>query len=787
MLCNDTADQKQFRLGTPLAAVVDRLAAGASTPDLEQLACALVECLPVLDHVQHLAVAVNPERAVQLDRDWARRDNCLTVSRDERPRWVALPAGWSALAKAVGGATDGIVTGQGQVPGGAPWNILAGGNGGTWVLLPVCALGQATIILVAETKPNLDPDQTQAAVDLLTSVAQTVEIVIGLWAANAIVSADLAQARDEKKSLLRLNRLQGRFVAMASHEFKTPLTSITAYTDVLRTQLTDDQFPHAQEFLDVIKTEADRLLRMVNRIVEFTRMEYGALLVTRQPTDLLPLVDETVRGMQPVIDKKDLQVSILAEAGLPRAEVDADLIRQVLVNLVGNAVKFTPPGGAITITVDELESVISVNVADDGPGIPEDDIRKVFREFYRADGSTAKEEGSGLGLTIARHIVNLHGGHIEAKRRATGGSEFRFLVPKETGTVPDLPPRLGPTANSAEAHDLVGELLRLMAELTGSRAVALLLRNGDGILVPAGDMGWDAKGCTVRPVIENEHWTRFLQAGHAVAGPGPGASELGWCTSERDIGPFMCAPLGAGEATMGVVITGRRCENGPYGEADLAQLTILAAVAKAALNSMNTSVGRTAEAVRLLLRIRRTGVPTSTSEALDLLARLARRLGVGESGTRRLQYAAALHDAGMGRVEEEIVLGDTKLNVDQRDEVDRHVEQGVDLMAPLLPDVATTDIIRYHHEKFDGTGHPEGLAGEAIPLGSRLLAVIDAWFSLTRPRTFRAGLEPVAAMAEIVSHSGTQFDPRVVQEFQAVLVEQRILGEASPGTNPTGT
>ncbi len=245
----------------------------------------------------------------------------------------------------------------------------------------------------------------------------------------------------------------------------------------------------------------------------------------------------------------------------------------------------------------------------------------------------------------------------------------------------------------------------------------------------------------------------------------------------------MFAPLGSGESTLGVIVTGRRREKGSFAEVDLVQLTILADVAKAALHGMDTSVGRAVEAVRLLLKIRRTGVPTSTPEALDLLAQLARRLGVGETGTRRIQYAAALHDAGMARVEDEIVLGGSELNEDERDEVERHVEQGVELMAPLLPDEATADIIRHHHEKFDGTGYPAGLKGQEIPLGARLLAVIDAWFSLTRVRPFRDGLEPAAAMAEISSHMGTQFDPQAVREFQAVLTSRGTL-EGTPPDAP---
>jgi len=788
MICTDTADKKKFHGQGPVAALMTRLSGGEGRPDLELMAYAVADALPSLPHAIHLSVAIDSDRASVLDGNWTRRqDNCLVVGADQRPCWVELPGGWNPVVTAALDQGGEVVQGQGTVPGGRPWTNLTDHDTGIWFMLPVTVLGLTVAVVCLETDPNLTAQNQKTTKAQLATMGCALNVVTDLWAHTMSLTADLAQARGETHSLSRLNRLQGRFVAMASHEFKTPLTSITAYTDVLRAQLTDAEFPHASEFLDVIKTEADRLLRMVNRILDFTRMEYGSQLMTRKPTELEPLVAETVRGLQPTIQDKKLQVEICNGDNVPRAEVDADLIRQVLVNLIGNAVKFTPREGSITITIEETESAVSVSVADNGPGIPADDIRRIFQEFYRADGTTAREEGTGLGLTIARHIVNLHGGHIAVQTRENGGADFRFLVPKETGAAEALPLNLGSEASGAEVRTLVNELLRLVAELTGSRAVAVLLRDGNGALMPAGAMGWGTTACEVRPIIENEGWVRFMQAGRAVTDPDRVFQDLNWCPSTRRDNQHMLAPLGSGESTLGVIVTGRRREKGNFGEPDLAQLTILADVTKAAFLGMNTSVGRTLEAVRLLLKIRRTGVPTSTPEAMVLLAKLARRMGVGQTGTRRMQYAAALHDAGMARVEEEIVLGVTTLNVDERDEVDRHVEQGVDLMGPLVPDEATSDIIRYHHEKFDGTGYPSGLKGEAIPLGARLLAVIDAWFSLTRERTFRDGLSPRAAMTEINSHIGTQFDPQVVREFQAVLIGEGILDESPLPTPAQGT
>ena len=216
-----------------------------------------------------------------------------------------------------------------------------------------------------------------------------------VWSHALALNARLRMADDENRALTRLNRLQGRFVAMASHEFKAPLTSITAYTDVLGGQLKEADFSHAEEFLGVIRNEAGRLLRMVNRILDFTRMGHGSHLLALKPVDLEPLVQDTVQSLGPEIARKELTVTVDAPAGLPRAEVDPDLIRQVLLNLLHNAVKFTPNKGRVIVKLREEESAVAVSVLDDGPGIPPENIRRIFQEFYRAEGGTRPRKAPG--------------------------------------------------------------------------------------------------------------------------------------------------------------------------------------------------------------------------------------------------------------------------------------------------------------------------------------------------------------------------------------------------------
>ncbi|MBM4131061.1 HD domain-containing protein, partial [bacterium] len=431
--------------------------------------------------------------------------------------------------------------------------------------------------------------------------------------------------------------------------------------------------------------------------------------------------------------------------------------------------KFTPEGGHVRLVLAEEGSSVAVSVLDDGPGIPSEDIRRIFREFYRADGAAALAEGTGLGLSIARHIVQLHGGHIEARRRPEGGSEFRFLVPKEMGQLAALPSVKGLQTSAEKASQIISTVLRTVAELTDSLAVTLLLGDGNGALVPVGSLGRRDDGRRQQPVILTEAWRRFLLDGRAQPEPVAIIGDLDQVPGQDPGGRLYC-PLAHEDEPVGLLITGRHAAEAGYGEAEQQQLEVLARIIATALRNLEGNESRVLEALQVLLHTRRTGIPTSTPEALHLIARLAGALGVRSQECRRLLYAATLHDAGMARVGDEIVLGAAPLSWDERDEIERHVEQGCELVGPLLPDPAVRGLIRHHHERMDGNGYPDGLVGGDIPLGARILAVADAWFSLTKDRPFRAGLPPSPALAEIRAHAGTQFDPRVVDAL-AELVE----------------
>lgn len=401
-------------VANPLQAIFDGLSTGVNVSDLDSVVLSVISVFRELPGVEAVAIAADPDRAALLDPAWNRRHKpCLGWWQGcDQSRWLNLPQNWTGLISGVPKA--GIAAGVGEIPGGKPWphHDQGGPDAMGWILAPIRSGDKVMLVVLVGVKQNpaLEPVATGALKDLQTFLTP----LVGTWSEIVALKWKLNQAENKSSALSRLNRLQGRFVAMASHELKTPLTSITAYSDSLQAQISDKAIPHASEFIGVIQSEAGRLLRMVNRILDFSRMEYGLRLDDCRPRDLEPLVRDTVRSLKPASMEKNQTVNVAAGLSLPRTEIDADLIRQVLVNLIGNAIKYTPAAGEINISLHEMASAVEVQVADNGPGVPLSDQRRIFGEFIRSQGTAGSEEGTGLGLSIARHIVHLHGGTIGA-------------------------------------------------------------------------------------------------------------------------------------------------------------------------------------------------------------------------------------------------------------------------------------------------------------------------------------------------------------------------------------
>jgi K+-sensing histidine kinase KdpD len=253
---------------------------------------------------------------------------------------------------------------------------------------------------------------------------------LGEEAAIAVRNARLYEAEKQQVEQLRtLERLQADFVSSVSHELRTPLTILRTSLELLREQGKKCPPERRQELLETIDHHAERLDAMVADLLQVTRLEAGQVTLSRQSTDLRMLVKRTVRAFVPLMDQREQMVTLDLPSRLGLVSIDRRRIEQVLNNLLSNAIKFTAKGGDIQMSVKESERAIEVGIQDDGPGIPVQEQERIFKKFYTLATSRGLA-GMGLGLYIARRLVELHGGSIGVESQPGEGSRFYFEIPK---------------------------------------------------------------------------------------------------------------------------------------------------------------------------------------------------------------------------------------------------------------------------------------------------------------------------------------------------------------------
>lgn len=227
--------------------------------------------------------------------------------------------------------------------------------------------------------------------------------------------------------LEEVESMRRQLIGDVTHELRTPLTSIKGYME----GLVDGVLPSNAETFDQIHREAERLSRLVDDLQELSRVESGAYSLDFRPVAVSDLVQTTIKRLTPQATAKRIQIRSSLPAGLPAVRADDDRVTQVLVNLVANAIQYTPQAGDVLISAARHGDEIRISVKDSGIGIPAEHISNLFTRFYRVDKSRSRNAGggSGIGLAIAKHLVEAHGGRVWAESPGDGqGSTFTFSL-----------------------------------------------------------------------------------------------------------------------------------------------------------------------------------------------------------------------------------------------------------------------------------------------------------------------------------------------------------------------
>jgi two-component system, OmpR family, phosphate regulon sensor histidine kinase PhoR len=244
----------------------------------------------------------------------------------------------------------------------------------------------------------------------------------GQFLGTVIVAQDITDLR-------RVDLVRQEFVANVSHELRTPLTSLRALAETLQEGAIHDS-DASPRFLGRMISEIDRLTLLVNDLLDLSAIESGSAKLEMAPVPLTEVIEEVVAKFRPVAERRGIALRVERENGLPPAWGDRDRLTQAVTNLVDNAVKYTPEGGAVTVSGRDQGPLVAVSVTDTGIGIAPEHLPRIFERFYRVDRSRSRAlGGTGLGLSIVKHIATSHGGRVEVQSSEGRGSRFTLLVP----------------------------------------------------------------------------------------------------------------------------------------------------------------------------------------------------------------------------------------------------------------------------------------------------------------------------------------------------------------------
>lgn len=637
--------------------------------------------------------------------------------------------------------------------------------------------GERTIGYISVEEPQDPARSVVEVIETLETIATLATIAIRNLNRHREVGEKNDKLKQYTEKLSGLNKMKSNFVATISHEFRTPLTSIKAYCETLLKNAESIDRDIMKEFLIVIDEESNRLMALIEDILDFSQMESGAVRFERTSCSMNELVTVAANELEKNFESK----RITLHTRLPQTEVkvraERDLMKQLVMNLLHNASKFTPEGGHVWVTIEDEVVSARIVVEDNGIGIPEDQLERIFDHFHQADGSaTRRHGGTGIGLAICKNIVEWHDGRIWVENVAGKGARFVVVIPKKQAIVRSAVLTDYVSTRRFEVERYMELLVELIAELLNVKRASLMMVDPD-----AGELRIESAIGLDEDIVEHAR----VRLGEAIAGT---VAQENNAFLVRDVQEdrrvrtagrryesksFLSVPVRRDNRVVGVINVTDPVGRPALNEEDHALLELFADRVVMALDALSRFKERSREfedvrsTFKSILDAKRY-INTHNVDALSFVIHdVAQHMGMTPEESATLRYTFHVYDLGLAKVGHNIINQPRELTHEDRFNVEQHTIVGTDMLKPIEFIPRVRDAVLYHHENYDGSGYPGKLSGDEIPLDARILRVADTFRALVSHRPYQKRYTLGEAIEVLKHRAGSLFDPKVVDAFVA--------------------
>jgi putative nucleotidyltransferase with HDIG domain len=644
-----------------------------------------------------------------------------------------------------------------------------------------------------------------------------------------------AQLQESNVKLKSLDELKTQFFANVNHELRTPLTLMLAPLKAILEGRMGRLSPVLKDALETMQRNGYKLLKLINNLLDLSKIEEGKTRLKLKSLNLVEFITPLLASVKPLADQKQLRLYFQHPPHPVDLTLDPDQFEKVVFNLLSNALKFTHKGGKVTLYIEDRDRTVTMTIEDTGIGIPENMLGTIFDRFSQVDGSKSRaQEGTGIGLALAREIVLLHKGAIRAESEIGRGS--RFIVEMLKGedhfdeeTVDrrqeDLPIGLRRRLTDTEeprVQDIVTDSRRLQlvdlekVDIEAGRvdeakihdALILCIDDNPEVLklmkmLLADEFDLELMGAAEKGLKFVREKNPDLVLCDVMM---PGMDGHAFCRAVKSNESLKHIPIILVTARTGAEMLNEGIEAGaddyiskPFDSTELkarirALLRIRQVESELALVNRNLKA-RTSDLVdqqrSLFLSTVKSLVSAidakdeytrhHSTRVTEFTLKIAAKMGFSDKELGDLELASLLHDVGKIAVPESVLNKPGKLTDAEFMLIKEHPARGEAILRPVIELKEMARVVRAHHERYDGSGYPDRLKGREIPLGARIMAIADTYDSITSERPYRKAASHRYAVKEIISCSGTQFDPEVVEHFL------EIAGTFVPDQGPEKT